>query len=377
MSKGFFANLEPLRDYNLMVENKFYQDLPLDWVVVLTDVKGSTKAIEAGRYKEVNMVGVSCIIAVQNALGELAFPFIFGGDGATLAVPKSEIRVVKEALSHTRAVARQQFGLELRIAIIEAAKIIETGAQLKVAKLQVSEFQSLALVRGDGWTLAESWMKDGDGFTLPDSQASMGDTEGLECRWNPIPARKDEILALIIQAREGGEGAQQIYRDILKELLAPDMKPITLSSLKMKWPPKFLVQEARMRVQNVRGRLAYLAKTLLVSMIHVAVLAWRGDKNLTDPIPYLRELTENTDYVKFDECLRMIIDVSNEQKRKLLAKLEAHYQKGEIYYGYHADKNALMTCYIQGPQKHIHFVDGGGGGYAMAAKVLKAQRRAV
>jgi hypothetical protein len=46
--------------------------------------------------------------------------------------------------------------------------------------------------------------------------------------------------------------------------------------------------------------------------------------------------------------------------------VEAHVSRGEILYGYH--------CYIQGPHKHIHFVDAAGGGYAMAAKQLKAAR---
>ena len=102
---------------------------------------------------------------------------------------------------------------------------------------------------------------------------------------------------------------------------------------------------------------------------------WRGERNKTDPFKYLNELTTNTDYLKFDECLRMIIDVTEAQKQSLLARLEAHYKKGEIYYGTHCDPFALMTCYIQGPTKHMHFVDAGGGGYAMAAKQLKAQKR--
>jgi hypothetical protein len=36
-----------------------------------------------------------------------------------------------------------------------------------------------------------------------------------------------------------------------------------------------------------------------------------------------------------------------------------------------------MTCYVQNlsDTAHIHFVDGGDGGYAMAAKQLKQQLR--
>src|SRR4051794_13782283 len=155
MSRTFFADLTPVTDHNLLAESRIYRELPLDWVVVLTDVKNSTEAIDAGHYKDVNMVGVACIVAVQNALAGLSFPFVFGGDGATLAVPADVIQHAKAALAHTRAVARRELGLQLRVAVIGAADIVTAGVQLAVAKLKISETQDMALLHGDGWALAE------------------------------------------------------------------------------------------------------------------------------------------------------------------------------------------------------------------------------
>jgi len=381
MSKAFFADLNPIADHNLIAASSIYKELPADWVVVLTDVKNSTEAIEAGRYKDVNMVGVACIVAVQNALAGHSFPFVFGGDGATLALPADVIDHAKAALAHTRAVARRELGLELRVAIIAAADIVKAGARLAVAKLKISEIQDIALLHGDGWALADSWMKEREAqFNLPDEPAvaggRAGDLGGLECRWNPLPARKFEVLALIVQARHGGETAAQVYRKILSQLLGPEYRPISLTELRLSWPPKYLIQEARMRCERGARRLGYLVKTYLISLGHVLFLQWRGQRNITEPIEYLRELTQNTDYLKFDGALRMVVDVSRPQKERLLKTLEDLYQKGEIFYGHHADPCALLTCYIQGPHKHIHFVDAGGGGYAMAAKELKAQKRA-
>jgi len=382
MSQAFFAELEPVADYGLLTESRYYKELPPDWVVVLADVKNSTEAIDAGQYKDVNMIGVSCIVAVQNALGAVSFPYIFGGDGATLAVPESAIERTMQALGHTRAVAREQLGLELRIAVIPAADILKAGAELTVAKLKISDQQDLALVRGDGWSLADTWMKEREAdFNLSEDVALAGsgggDLNGLECRWNPLPARKFQVLALIVQARQEGEGATQIYRDILREVIGGELRPISLTELRLAWPPKYLVQEAKMRCKSAMQRLAYLAKTYAVSLGHTLILWWRGSRNVTEPIEYLRELTQNTDYLKFDGALRMIVDVSKAQKERLLRLLDEHYRNGEIFYGHHADPCALMTCYIQGPHKHIHFVDAGGGGYAMAAKQLKAQKRAI
>jgi hypothetical protein len=376
MSRDFFERLQPLPDFRQMIESQLFADLPADWVVMLTDVKDSTKAIEAGNYKAVNLVGASCIMAVQNALPDVDFPYVFDGDGATLAVPAADAPAAARALSHIRGIARRDFRLELRIAVIKASDILATGARLRVGKLRISPIQHLAQLAGEGWSKAESWMKEREAeFSLAENHEAEGDMTGLECRWSPLPARKEEILALIVQARGSGESATGVYREILAEVLDPGMKPIIISKLNLHWPPPFLAHEVKMRAQGFFNRLVYLAKAGAISVGHVIFMAWRGAKrNLSDPIQYLRELAESSDYVKFNEALRMILDVSKEEKERILAKLDAHHRKGEIYYGHHANRCALLTCYIRGPQRHIHFVDADGGGYAMAAKQLKAQR---
>lgn len=372
MSKSFFADLKPMANYAEMIDVEHYHPLPRDWVLLLTDVKNSTQAIEAGRYKEVNMIGVSCIVAVQNALGDIEFPFIFGGDGATLAVPAECAEMAKVALSHTRKIAGQEFGLGLRIAAIPAAEF--GAAPLLVAKMRISDGHELALVRGEGWGLAEKWMKESR-FNLPEDYPSGGDHAGLECRWNPLPARKSEIMALIVQARSEGERAQRVYREILHEILASEPKPVGLDNLQLGWRPKYLRQEARMRTSSYFSYLIYMIKAGAVHLVQKMMLVWKGRRNLTEPYQYMSEVNTNTDYLKFDDCLRMIIDVSSDQKASLIARLEKHRADGEIFYGTHCDPFALMTCFVQSPRKHIHFIDAGGGGYAMAAKQLKAQRK--
>jgi hypothetical protein len=376
MSKFFYTELKPLLDYSQMVEADNYIDLPDDWVCILTDVRNSTRAIEDGRYKEVNIIGVSTIVAVQNALGATQFPFVFGGDGATLAVPVSELERAKASLSHTRQVSQQQFGLILRIAVIPAPEIRRAGGRLMIAKLRISDTQNLALLRGNGWTMAERWMKEREAeFDLPADHPGEGDYTGLECRWNPLPARKDEVMALIIQARVGGDKAASIYRAILKDVLGPELRPLSLNELNLRWPPRYLVQESKVKIRGAVERAIYILSMSAKVLLQVLYLAVRGHKkNIEQPIEYLRELHENTDYLKFDECLRMVIDVNAEQKARLFQLLDAYVQSGELSYGYHCDPCALLTCFIQGPHKHIHFVDAANGGYAMAAKQLKAAR---
>jgi len=64
-----------------------YHDVPDDWLVVVSDIKGSTKAIESGRYKEINILGGSSIIAVLNCIKNVEIPFVFGGDGESFVIP--------------------------------------------------------------------------------------------------------------------------------------------------------------------------------------------------------------------------------------------------------------------------------------------------
>src|SRR5690606_21969351 len=111
---------------------------PADWLLVITDVRGSTKAIEQGRYKDVNALGVSSIIALRNALSGLELPFVFGGDGATLLVPCSVEDTVRATLLALSELAREAFSLELRCGVVPLAELSARGHAVKVAKFRTS-----------------------------------------------------------------------------------------------------------------------------------------------------------------------------------------------------------------------------------------------
>jgi len=48
---------------------------------------------------------------------------------------------------------------------------------------------------------------------------------------------------------------------------------------------------------------------------------------------------------------------------------------GVAVYGTYRQDSVLMTCLVPSAVEddHMHFIDGGGGGYAQAARMLKAQ----
>ena len=86
-------------------------------------------------------------------------------------------------------------------------------------------------------------------------------------------------------------------------------------------------------------------------------------------------MPEHSDYRKFDDALRMVLDCEPDQVARLKAYLDARHRAGELCYGLHESRHSLITCFVQStaPGEHVHFVDGGDGGYAVAARQLKAQ----
>jgi hypothetical protein len=54
-----------------------YQGKTIGWWVVVSDIKGSTKAIENVCYKDVNILGASSIIAVLNSVKNVEIPLCF------------------------------------------------------------------------------------------------------------------------------------------------------------------------------------------------------------------------------------------------------------------------------------------------------------
>jgi hypothetical protein len=92
---------------------------------------------------------------------------------------------------------------------------------------------------------------------------------------------------------------------------------------------------------------------------------------------YKKEISENTDFRKFDDSLRMVIDCSALQISEIQKHFDGLLASKKIFYGLHASPEAIMTCLVFSPfnNQHIHFVDGSHGGYAMAATQLKAQMK--
>ena len=135
---------------------------PDDWVLATADIVGSTLAIKAGRYKAVNMAGASVISALLNALDRKNYPFVFGGDGALVALPAFAVPLAREALAAVQSWVADELRLNLRAALVPMRDIRAQGLDVRVARFRVSPDVSYAMFAGGGASWAEAQMKAGD-----------------------------------------------------------------------------------------------------------------------------------------------------------------------------------------------------------------------
>jgi len=383
MSERFYAELKGFADFTEVARANRYQPVPDDWRVVITDVAGSTRAIEAGRYKEVNAMGVASIVALRNAMKGLPIPFVFGGDGATLLAPETRLKEVEGALRGIEAMSRDGFDLEMRTGTVPLRELRRDGFEVAVSKYQASEHVELAMLKGGGVSEAERRVKDpsSGGRYRPPPGPSDADFEGFECRWRPIPSLRGHVMSLLILARGQAEAEEGHYRhvlDALSDILAETHpgRPVSADALELAPASSAFDVEAtvvsRGRGGARRGMAEVVARTK--TAIAARLLRRRVDALGFPGDVYQRDVSANTDFRKFDDMLRMVIDVDDGQREAIETLLRDEHRAGRIVYGIHCARQTLMTCAIGDYRTdHVHFVDGSDGGYALAAKQLKAQ----
>lgn len=383
MSETFFSRLHGFDEFSELTNAAHYVDVPDDWYVFITDVVSSTKALEHGHYKEVNLVGAATIIAVLNIAGEHALPYVFGGDGSTILVPPRLLGEARDALSALQRKVFLVFGLELRACTVPLYDLYGEGATLRVAKYNLSPHASQAVFQGTGLAMAEDWVKHSHGTVLPCTppveDSEDANLEGLECRWQPVQNQNGTILSLLVKASPEYAGdAMVLYTQVLADIarIYPAQKtPVSPQNLKVSLSPLALQSEVKLRAQHsFTARMKYLLMVLAGCVI--GRYAFRTESTIAgfDGKQYMADVIANTDARKFDEMLRMVLDSTPAQHAELESMLEQRRTRGEITYGIHASSQALMTCLVFNRQgNHVHFIDGDDGGYALAARQMKSQ----
>lgn len=385
--ENFYAELPILDRFIHVAAPERFIPVPDEWYIIITDITGSTKAIEAGYYKDVNLLGACSIIAVLN-VADVDIPFVFGGDGASILIPPSLLLKAREALLSTQYLAAKEFGMDLRIGIVPVAVITASHHDIKVARIRVSEHYSQAAFMGGGLNFATDLVKDpkaDNPYRLVNTNPSLYvNLSGLECRWRDIHSRHGETISLIILASAANKQDRNvIYKDVIEQIqviYGDDINhhPVSSNKLHLTFSDQNLIRETKLRAKpgGRRVKQLYLWRIKFENVLGLTLMQLRVKLGETDWGIYKRIVADATDYRKFDDMLRMVIAGNAAQRERLVDYLEDRYKEGKLVYGLHVSNRALMTCYVfdrNGPQ--VHFIDGADGGYAVAAKVMKEKMR--
>lgn len=371
----FFASVPVFSDFEGVANTANYRPLPEGWILAMADIVGSTKAIEGGRYKDVNMAGASVISAVLNAVGKEDYPFVFGGDGALIALPASQEAAARHALAAVQVWVKEDLGLTLRAAVVPVADIRKEGFDVRVARYAASPYVTYAMFAGGGNSWAEREMKSGRYAVDAAPAGTRPDLAGLSCRWNPIAAEHGEIVSII--AVPGASGSGPEFQSLVTKIVAISSEtgrgghPVPYDGPALAFSMKGIEREAKATAKDGK---TFRQKLFIMLQLGLTVLFYRLGIPFGrfDAKQYKRDVAGNSDFRKFDDGLKMTIDVDKARFDRIEALLEEAQRNGIARYGLHRQESALMTCFVPTPMSrdHMHFIDGASGGYAVAASKL-------
>ena len=384
-SSRFYSSLKVITEFEAVTRAESYAELPADWHVAFCDVRNSTAAVAAGKYRNVNSIGAAAITAVINAAQGIEIPFSFEGDGAVICVPQCLLDATRAALAKTREVARDAFDLDLRIATVPVTDI-PAGFSVRVARYRVSENYVQAVFSGGGIASIDALVKDpqtGARFLIaPDSVEPNGSFDGFECRWEDIPSRHGETVSLMVLAlHHEPEQAAAVYRSVIekvREIYGDDdaCHPVSLPQLAMTLNGRLLADEAGIRAQAQTrfGRWCWLMRARLMVLTGWLLMRLGIRTGSTDWGRYKPDLARNSDVRKFSDVYRQILSGTTSQRLALDEWLQAQFRRRQVLYGLHVADRAHMTCLVfDYSGRHLHFIDGADGGLFLAAKAFKSR----
>ena len=329
----FTRDLPVRKEFRTVLDDASYQPAPDDWLIAVSDVVGSRKAIASGQYKAVNVAGVAIISALMNALETQDLPFIFGGDGAAVICAPSDRargcrnhgqdRRMGEGRSRTGVAGSPGTGFGGAGPGVRRARAGDAGFRCG-QQLRVSRRRHFPRRRAD---------------------------EGRRIRRAPGAARQqarpDRIVMPLVADKAGGrehrldhhrsrgERRRAVSEKAEKLLDLAGMRTLRSGSPMPKegpsatWPPEGLDIEAR----ATRGEAPlFMRKASLYLRTFIAWLIFATGIPVAgfDPKRYKEFTSLNTDYRKFQDGLRITVSLGNTELEKLTEFLEDE-RKAKIF----------------------------------------------
>lgn len=363
--QNFYQQLPSYKEKSSWFNQEKFVAFDPSWYLVISDVKGSTQAIENGHYKDVNIVGALSIIALLNLDATHELPFVFGGDGSMILIPKALKEEATKALEGILEIAQTQFHLELRSGIIALEALYTKGYDLQVLKYKPDIYFEQAIFTGNAIAEYEKGLKDGSFPTLTPQKRDVN-LQGFECRWRDVYSPKDYTLSILLELREKSSLSYEFLFEQIDTIFTTNRSAISVENLHLAFAPEKLQAEVKIKK-------SILWLSVLQSVLGSMLMKLGIKTKHTDWKRYKKDVSSACDAEKFDGSLKLVISATHEELHTFRNFLEQHSK--ELYYGIHQSDRALMTCLVyerNGAQ--VHFVDSADGGYALAAKELKTQK---
>jgi hypothetical protein len=332
--------------------------------------------VENGRYANVNFVASSLIAGLTNLCGII--PFQFGGDGAVALIPPEFAAPARLELARVRDFARTDFNLRLRVGLLPVSDILQRGGRIAVARYEPTAGNCYGQFLGNGIELAENALKGRGDPALAscaeiaalDGDATPPNLAGLSCRWSPVKPTHGKIIALVTRNADN----RSLHRT-LQSLAGLDALNLGDSDIfTVRWPPRKMMLEVRAR-RGSRSLAATVCRVLFETLIAYAVFKLNLTVGRFDPARYRRELASNLiHFSRSGHSFCLVFDCPEDKIEPIRSYLTDCAAQGLLQFGMHVADHALMTCLVgdAADGRHIHFADGGDGGYFYAATALKA-----
>jgi len=358
----------------LLQQRQLFKAVPADWYVIITDIRNSTLAVFDGLHENVNRVATASIVAVLNIAfkEKITIPFFFGGDGATFLIPPAIKEKVLAALIIFKENTLSNFDFDLRVGIVSLEEIYESGNTISISRYGISEYFSIPVILGGGLAYAEKIIKGDDYLLSSNTKEEELDLTGMQCRWDKIPPpdETNEIITLLVVAMPDADqaGAFSKVIHLIDSIYGPQESRQPISVPKLRLNTTFNRMRLEMHVRLGKIKALRLLANWLVNIIGYFYL--KSSKGQT----YLDLLVKMSDTLVLDGKINTVISGTEEDRIRLTTALDQLERENLIIYGVHVSAASIMSCYVRDMKDgHIHFVDGAGGGYTMAAKVLKSK----
>lgn len=374
--KDLNTNNIPLRE--LFKNRNIFTAVPMDWHVLLVDVKEPSIALEHGLHNDVNLVATGSIITVLNTIKsigkDMQIPYFFRGDGATFIVPNAVLTTIFMALETYGIHVSKNLKLKIHVGSYKVADVYQKGSTIRIAKLKLNKYLVISIIHGNGLKFAEQLIRHNykEDVTVSEQPYPL-DLDGMECRWDEIYPSEEEKKVICLMVVCNNEQLQsELYTKILDEIdyVFGDLdKRTPITTVKLKLDNSFRKMRAEMYARLGTFDRGYLIQNWLITYFGKYYFKFfKGGKD------YLFRVTQLSDTIVLDGSINTIFSGTEKQLKQLKMLLDTLENDGKILYGLHATYASIMSCYIEDREEnHIHFVDGTEGGYIKAAAHLKSK----